>query len=85
MEAVTATTRYDMSMRVSSGKVVRGQIIYEGEFPEGADVTLIADDHEAGFVVDPELKAVLLEAIAACDRGEKISAEQLLHELKTDE
>lgn len=72
-------------MRVSSGKVVHGQIVYEGEFPEGANVTVIADDHEVGFEVDPELKAVLLEAIAGCDRGEKISADQLLRELQSDE
>lgn len=72
-------------MRVSSGKVVHGQIVYEGEFPEGAEVTLIADDHEVGFEVDAELKAVLLEAIAGCERGEKISAEQLLSELQSDE
>jgi len=68
-------------MRVASGKVVRGKIVYEGDFPEGADVTLIADDQEAGFHVDPELKAVLLQAIAECDRGEKISADELLREL----
>ncbi len=72
-------------MRVASGKVVGGQIVYEGEFPEGADVTLIADDHEPGFHVDPELKAVLLAAIAECDRGEKISADELLRELKSSE
>jgi hypothetical protein len=72
-------------MQVASGKVVHGQIVYEGELPEGASVTLIADDHEVGFHVDPELKAVLLEAIAGCDRGEKISADQLLRELQSDE
>jgi hypothetical protein len=72
-------------MRVASGKVVHGQIVYEGELPEGADVTLIADDHEVGFEVDPELKAVLLQAIAECDRGEKISADELLRELQSDE
>lgn len=71
-------------MRVASGKVVHGQIVYEGELPEGADVTLIADDHEAGFEVDEELKAVLLEAMAECDRGEKISAEELLRELQSE-
>ena len=72
-------------MRIASGKVVQGQIIYEGDFPEGSDVTLIADDHEHGFHVDAELKAVLLEAIAGCDRGEKIGADQLLRELQSDE
>lgn len=69
-------------MRVASGKVVHGQIVYEGEFPEGTDVTLIADDHEHGFEVTPELRAVLLEAMAECDRGEKITADELLRELQ---
>ena len=72
-------------MRVASGKVVRGQIIFEGELPEGADVTLIADDHEAGFQVDAELKAALLDAIAECDRGEKVTAAELLRELQSSE
>lgn len=72
-------------MRVASGKVVHGQIVYDGDFPEGSDVTLIADDHENGFEVEPELKAVLLEAMAECDRGEKITAEELLRELQEDE
>ncbi|HET7435411.1 MAG TPA: hypothetical protein VFN10_11955 [Thermoanaerobaculia bacterium] len=72
-------------MRVASGKVVHGQIVYEGELPDGADVTLIADDHETGFRVDAELKAVLLNAMAECDRGEKITAEELLRGLQSDE
>ena len=72
-------------MRVASGKVIHGQIVYEGDFPEGAEVTLIADDHEKGFEVGPELKAVLLQAIAECDRGETISADELLRELQGDE
>jgi hypothetical protein len=42
-------------------------------------------DNEEGFVVGPELKAVLLQAIAECDRGDRISADQLLRELQSDE
>jgi hypothetical protein len=72
-------------MRVSSGKVVHGRIVYEGELPEGTTVTVIADDHEHGFHADSELKAVLLEAMAECDRGEKISADELLRELQSGE
>jgi hypothetical protein len=72
-------------MRVASGKVVHGRIVYEGELPDGADVTVIADDHETGFEVDAELKAVLLQAIAECDRGEKIGADELLRELQSDD
>jgi hypothetical protein len=43
----------------------------------------LADD-EAGFEVSPELKAVLLEAMAECDRGETISAADLLRELQDE-
>jgi hypothetical protein len=72
-------------VRVASGKVVHGQIVYEGDLPEGSDVTLIADDHEIGFHVDPELKAVLLAAMARCDRSEKVGGEELLKELRLKE
>lgn len=72
-------------MRIASGRVVRGQIIYEPELPEGADVTLIAHDGEQSFEVSPELQAVLLEAIAQCDRGETISADELLREMRSRE
>lgn len=72
-------------MRIALGKVVQGQIIYEGELPEGADVTLIAHDDEQTFEVSPELKAVLLESITQCDRGETISADDLLREMRSRE
>jgi hypothetical protein len=68
-------------MRVASGKVVHGKIVYEGELPEGAEVTLLAYEREEMFEVSPELKAVLLESIAQCERGETISAEDLLQEM----
>ena len=68
-------------MRVASGKVVHGKIVYEGQLPEGADVTLLAYEREETFEVSPELKAVLLESIAQCERGETISAEDLLQEM----
>jgi hypothetical protein len=46
---------------------------------------VIADDDEVGFEVEAELKAFLLEAIAECDRGEKVSAAELLRELQNGE
>jgi len=69
------------SMRVATGKVVQGKIVYEGELPEGAEVTLLAHEPEDTFEVSPELKAVLLESIAQCERGETISAEDLIAEM----
>ena len=70
-------------MQIASGKVVNGQVIIEAELPEGAQVTLIALDGEETFEVTPELKAILLESIAQGDRGEVISGDQLLQELRS--
>ena len=43
------------------------------------------DEIEETFEVSAELKAVLLESIAQCERGETISAEQLLQEMLSRE
>jgi hypothetical protein len=72
-------------MQITSGKVVNGRVIVEADLPEGADVTLIALDGEESFEVSPELEAVLLESIAQGERGETISAKDLLHELRSRE
>jgi len=72
-------------MQIASGKVVKGQVVVEAELPEGAEVTLIALDGEETFEVSSELKAVLLESIAQGTRGETISAEELLEELRRPE
>jgi hypothetical protein len=72
-------------MRIASGKVVDGQVVYEGELPEGAEVTLLAYEPEETFEVSPELKAVLLESIAQCERGETLSADQLFQEMLSRE
>jgi hypothetical protein len=72
-------------MKIASGRVVHGQIVYEGNLPEGADITLIAREDEETFEVSPELRAVLLESIAQCERGETISADELLREMRSRE
>jgi hypothetical protein len=72
-------------MQIISGKVVAGKVVVEAELPEGADVTVLARDGEETFEVDEELEAVLLESIAQGERGETISAEELLRELRSRE
>ena len=72
-------------MQIASGKIINGHVVVDAELPEGADVTLIALDGEETFEVDAELEAVLLESIAQVDRGETISAEELLRELRSRE
>jgi hypothetical protein len=72
-------------VQIASGKAIDGRVVVEAELPEGAEVTLLALDGEETFEVDAELEAVLLESIAQSERGETISAEELLHELRSRE
>ena len=72
-------------MQVATGKVINGQVVVDAELPEGADVTLLASDGEETFEADAELEAVLLESIAQGRRGETISAQDLLREMRNRE
>ena len=72
-------------MQIASGKVVNGRVVVEAELPEGAEVMLLALDGEETFEVDAELEAVLLESIAQGERGETISAEKLIREMRNRE
>ena len=74
-----------ITMQIASGRVVNGQVVVDAELPEGAEVTLLALDGEETFEVDAELEAVLLESIAQGERGETISAETLLREMRSRE
>ena len=69
-------------MKIATGKVVGGKIIVEGtEFDEGASVTVLARDDEGGVTLTPDEEAELLLAIAEADRGELVSAEEVLAKL----
>jgi len=70
---------------MTSGKVVDGRVVLESELPEGAEVVVLTRDSEDTFEVDAELEAVLLESIAQGKRGNRISAEELLREMRSRE
>ena len=72
-------------MQITSGKVIDGRVELDAELPEGTEVTVLARDSEEAFEVDAELEAVLLESIAQGQRGERISAEELLREMQSRE
>lgn len=60
-----------------------GKVIVEGEtLPEGAVVTILAREADETFEVPPELEAVLQESIAQAERGETISAKEVLARLR---
>lgn len=70
-------------MKVVSGKVIGGRIVIEGEpLEEGCTVTILAPERDEAFVLDSQAEAELLAAIAEADRGETITAEQLLNKLR---
>lgn len=69
-------------MKVATGKVVGGKVVLEGvSLEEGASVTVLAKDDEVGFALTPEQEEDLLLSIAEADRGETVSAEEVLASL----
>jgi len=73
-----------MPMQVFSARVRGGAIVPEDgvTLPEGAKVTVIADDDRQPFEVAAEEEGELLEAIAGVERGETVRAEDLLERLR---
>ena len=70
-------------MRITSGRVVAGRILVEGEpLPDGSVVTVLARDADETFELDPVAESELLASIAEADRGETVPAEQVLRALR---
>jgi hypothetical protein len=73
-------------MVISSGRVVEGRIVIEGEpLPEGTRVTVLAREGDETFVLDAAAEAELLESMAEGDRGQTIPAEDVLRSLRNRE
>ena len=70
-------------MQLATGTVIGGKVIVAGEsLPDGTFVTILARELDETFEVPPELEAELLASIAEADRGETISAAELLERLR---
>jgi hypothetical protein len=68
---------------IATGVVRDGSVEFEkGVLPEGARVTVLVPEDDETFEVSEEEKALLLEAIAECERGESVPAEEVLAELR---
>jgi hypothetical protein len=69
-------------MKMATGKVREGKVVLEGvTLEEGSSVTILARDEEGGMTLTPEEEAELLLAIAEADRGETVSADEVLAKL----
>lgn len=70
-------------IKVATGTVVDGKVVVAGEtLTEGSTVTVVLRDDEEAFELTPEEEAELLESIAAIERGEFVSGEELLERLR---
>jgi hypothetical protein len=66
-----------------TGKVVDGKVVVEGDpLPEGSTVTVIYPADDESVELSDEDWAELREAIAEIERGEYITGEELLAELR---
>ena len=72
---------YNLSMRITRGKVIDGRIVVEGEpLDEGSILTILVSD-EPAFTLTEEEEKMLLESIAQADRGELLDAKDVLNRL----
>ena len=73
-------------MRVTSGKVVSGRVVVEGEpLPEGSVVTILSREADETFQLDEAAERELLASIAEADRGELIPTQEVLKSLRKSE
>jgi hypothetical protein len=70
-------------MKVATGTVIDGKVVVEGEsLAEGTKVTVVLREDEESFDLTPEEEEELLASIAAIERGEYITADELLERLR---
>lgn len=70
-------------MQLATGTVIDGKVVLEGAtLPEGTVVTVLARDSAETFDLPPELETELAASIAEADRGETVTAEELLERLR---
>ncbi len=70
------------AMKIATGKIVGGKVVVEGaSFEEGTSVTVLAKDEDGGVTLTSDEEAEILLAIAEADRGETVSAEEVLAKL----
>lgn len=71
-------------MLITTAKVNNGRIeVDSNQLPDGTTVTLLAHEGDEVFELDDKQENVLLAAIAEAERGEVISAAEILQKLRS--
>jgi len=74
-----------LNMRVTSGKVISGQIRIEGEaLPDGALVTVLSREGDETFELDADAENELLGSIRQIERGKWVPGDELLARLRSN-
>jgi hypothetical protein len=69
-------------MLITTGKVNEGMIQVESQsLPEGTTVTVLAREGDETFELDAGQEAELLAAVAEAERGEVVTASEVLQHL----
>jgi len=70
-------------MLVTTGKVKGGAIEYEADsLPDGSTVTILATEDGEAFELNSAQEEALLAAIAEAERGELVSASEVLQQIR---
>ena len=70
-------------MQLVTGTVINGKIVVEGDsLVEGSIGTVLSRESDEPFTLSDEDEEELLAAVAEIDRGEFITAEELLESLR---
>ncbi|HKY28398.1 MAG TPA: hypothetical protein VJM12_10715 [Pyrinomonadaceae bacterium] len=70
-------------MKVATGTVIDGKVVVEGApLAEGSNVTVMLRDDEETFTLNNADELELLESIAAIEREDFISGDELLERLR---
>ena len=70
-------------MQVTTGVVVGGKVVVEGvPLVEGSIVAVLSREPDQPFTLSPEDEEELLAAMAEIERGEFVSADDLLESLR---
>lgn len=80
--AAITGVRLRVVARLFSAKVEDGIIVPDVELPDGTTVTVVVDDVEDEYVLTAEEETALDEAIAEADRGDGVTAAELMVELR---
>ncbi len=70
-------------MIITTGKVLHGAIqIDPKELPDGTTVTVLAQEGDETFELAPQEEAKLIAAMGEATRGEAVSADQVVKNLR---